>query len=806
MPTTEKTIQSDAFIGVESTAQIISDAFVGVETTQQISSDTNLTASPTQTIASDTNLTGSPIQTIEADSFVGQETEQILLSDSVIQVEQTVTIVSDTFITPIFVFEGESDLTVPSEEELDVETDSDNPIPSAPTSLVAVDSGLGDSIDLNWISTASFFNVFRKDPGPTFVKLNPLPIESTNYQVGNISGTTTFVVRAVNGLGQESPNSNEAIATPTLNTFAQRFSNPTWSVSVGGGVRTDAILSSVTLSYGSTFSTAIFSLPVDPRGGSPTVGASVNITINGRLVFRGTVSVRSDIIDTGGGLRVSYTCFSNIIDLTKDTIFGTDVDMVTTSFNVFEKLPDGKGIIRNKATAEKILSPFDIFNVPVEFPGAVDITDLTPLAAMELVLQKLGNYKVYHDMSSGENFAYRFGSGGFTVRSFTFGDAAGGGNILSYNVQRSDQDVVKQVTVIGAITEVRVRRTLTNLDVGEDPDGRRRLLGAVTGKNIRDVQVFGFLRSKPAIRFNEKVQVLLEDIDEQFSESSIDTSFSLAIGTVGSSDGDENQTSEDKSLRPIIDSLRRFSSQRQTIGARLFYTGKDKVTISLNSVPKNWFTEIKSGSVENVKVGLEGDGKTSVSVLLRYGFFIGTIVVEYTIDEEKPSVVAGSGTPSKSITDGQFKIIKDNIGGFNNEADVLLRMNARASNELARLQKEELSGSITIIGDETLDLRSSVSVLGERLEISGITHSFQNGFTTTVELTNEPFFANIIIPPSLKLQGQNKRESEKGRRFIMETFANQELAEADNSKYLASQKEDIDRDTNERGPYAIYQD
>jgi len=774
-----QTIQSDAFIGVESTQNILSSGHI-LAFIEQI---------------------------IDSDGFVGQETIQTLSSDAITLVTQTETITSSAFITPVFIFSSQSDLTVIEEEELLVETEVDNPIPAAPTSLVAADIGVGDSIALNWSSPATFFNIYRKELGPIFTKLNQIPIEDTAFQAGGLPQNTaiTFIVRAVNGLGQESTDSNEALATPTLNITASRFTNPTWVVTIGGIPQTDAILTNVTLSFGSRFSTAIFSLPVDPRSGSPTIGSLVTVVVNGRLIFNGKIRIRADVIDVGGGLRVRYTCYSNIVDQTTITIFATDVDMISTTFNIFQKLPDGKGEILNEKTAAEILAPQSISGVPSIFPGTVDITDLTPLAAMELVLQKLGNYKVYHNMSDGANFAYRFGSGGFNTRSFTFGDSGSGGNILSYDISRSDISVVKKIDVIGSPTQVRIKKTLSNLDIGIDKDGRRRLLASLTGKNIRDIQVFGFARAKPTVKFNENVQVLLEDLTEAQSDSAIDNSFSLSDDAGGSSTGDENTAEQDKSFRPIVVSIGRFSSLRQAVGARITYGGKDKVEISINKVPKKWFATTRSGNVEKVKIGLEGEGTKSVKVLLSYGWFPGTMEVEYTIDIEKPLVTAGNGTPSKSITDGQFQIINDPINGFDNEADILTRMNARAINELARLQKEEQSGSITVRGDETLDLRSSVSVNGSLLEISGVSHSFVGGFTSTVELTNEPFFSTIIIPPSLVTRGK-PREREKSRRIFLETYVNRALAEADNSKYLAAQKEEADRDTTERGPFAIYQD
>ena len=782
---------------------IKSDSLVGIETTQTVFSDSVVLTTVEQTIVSDGLVGQETVQLLTADTKITAPIEQTIDANSHILVQTTQVLLSDTHITEPVILFGSATVDKLIEDDKEVEKDASNPVPATPVSLVAIDIGVGDSINLSWSSSAKFFNVYRKDPGPVFVKLNPILLENvTSYQAGGLATgiAVTFIIRAVNGLGQESSNSNEATATPTLNTNLERFSKPTYTILINGSPRTDAILNSVNLAFGSNFSTATFILPQDFRGTGPSIGSTVEISINGKLVFKGKISTRGDLLDIGGGLRISYTCDSNITDLTLSTLFDTTVDSNTTIFNRVEKLPDGKIRILNEATANKIVSTLGVGGTPEIFPGLVNITDLTPLGAAELVLQKIGNYKVFHDMATGTNSAYQFGSKGFTVRAFSFGDAAAGGNIVSYNVQISNQDVIKTIRVIGAPRQVRVKRALADVKVGIDPDGRRRLIVTIKGKNIRDIQVFGFSREKPVVRFNEEVQVTLEDMGFE-SLSSTNSSFKLESSFFGTSVTTED--SKDAALRPIITTVKIFRSTRRSVGAKMFFTGKDSVTISINSVPKKWFHVTKTGSVALSKIGLEGDGEKTVRVLLGYDFFPGNMEVEFTVDSNRPLVVAGSGSPSKSITDGQFAIITDSIIGFSNAADILTRMNARAANELVRLNKENISGTITVLGDETIDLRSSVDVNGLLLEISGVTHSFVGGFKTTVELTNEPFFRNIIVRP---VGFPRPKEAEKSRRLFFEDFADRELAEADNSKDRANETEGKDQDSVERGPFSVYQD
>lgn len=731
-------------------------------------------------------------KTINSEAFSGQESTQTIQSNSSIR-------------QPI-ILNGLVQITKPKENLKFAQTDMSNPIPSAPTTLVAVDAGLGDAVNLNWISPATRFNVYQKLAGPTYIRLNQVTLGNVHsYIAGGLPTgiVATFVVRAVNGLGQESSNSNEATATPTYTRASNRFSFPNYEVKVNSVTLSDAILGEVKIGYGSSLSTATFTLPRDPRtSDNPVSGDSVDVSINGRLIFRGTIQNISESIDTGG-LSISYTCYSTIIDLMHTTLKETELDQGITKFNVFRITPDQKAELVNFKNANEILNTLNVINGPTDYPGEIDLTDLTPLSSAELVVSKVGNYKIYHDMPTGINSVYRFGSGGYITREFTVGV-----NILNYNIQVSDLDVVSQIQVVGAPTRIIRKYIPADMTIQRDPDGRYLYAFTLIGKNIRDIQVFGWMNDKPDCTFDDTIQVNPTDISgfssgfgltfPSFEEFHLDSVFNQNQAFPGAS----NTMKNNLTLYPLLKSIVNHSTLRQSVGATVAYNLFDQVTVYISEVPKIWKAITKSGYVSNTKVGLPGNGSFSATILLDYSFSIGPLEVFYTIDGDIPVATAGSGTPLKTITDSQYEILQDEVLNFNNSTDILNKMQIRAVGELARLSKPRMNGTLTIIGDETIDLRTTVRVKGELLEVMGVTHSFTNGFTTTIELTNEPFFTTIVPLPHLTIIN-NTRDRELLLRGYTETFDTKNISEA--IKSLQSQKEKTDKQVPHGGTYSIIQ-
>ena len=770
---------------------------------------------------------------INSGTFIGHMSQRYIGSDGSIYAITSQTIQSNAFIKMPVIFYGSAQITKPEIGTLYAQTDVANPIPSAPSSLVAVDAGLGDAVNLSWVSSALYFNVYKK-VGIVYTKLNPNVLTGgTSYLVGALTSgvPVNFVVRALNGLGQESPDSNVTSATPTLDENATRFTNPTYQIYIDGTLWPTAILSSVELGFGSDLSTATFTLPIDPRESAPALDLPVIVYINGRRLFKGFISIKNDSVDSSG-LQIQYICHSNIIELTKYTMYSTDVRSTNTMFNVPDTTPENMAILRNAASVNDILSKLGVSGGPNEYPGYVDITDQTPLAAAELVVSRVGNYRLYHDMVADTTSVYQFGSYGTTIRNFQFAK-----NIVNYKIDESYVDVIKQVTVIGALTKV--TQTISVSPIGyTDADGRMLMSFNVSGSNIRDIQVVGTQRAKPKVNYDEEIQVTLNDFvgvgtpSSEFQAAFEDTSFKWRSAT-----GEVLNSTNSKTLFPVVTSYSTYSPTRTALGAKVMYSDSDSATIFLNEIPKMWYGVFKKGNVKRATVGgksatfssqdtygnwstqdVFGNGGTmEAEILLYYDFFTGTVEVQYTIDTPPPVVSEGSGEPSKSITDTQYEIINNAtplaLSGWSNSkfgstmyngssnADVYGRMRARALAELAKAQNPPISGSVTVVGDETIDLRSAIKVKGQNLEVSHVSHSFQNGYTTTVSLTNEPFVKNINFAPQFYGNPKTNEKSSKSIFWDVRTETYMKL-----KKELAGQKDTVDKNPSFSGKYAIYQD
>ena len=728
---------------------------------------------------------------------------------------------------PILLY-GSVQITKPETGELYAQTDVENPIPNAPTSLVATDAGLGDAVNLNWVSSATYFNVYKK-VGIVYTKLNPNVLTTgTSYLAGNLTAdvATDFAVRAANGLGQESADSNIAIATPTLDDTATRFTNPVYEIYISGVLKPTAILSSVELGFGSDLSTASFVLPIDPRETAPAVNEPVEVFINGRKIFKGYVSIRNDSIDSSG-LQINYVCHSNIIDLMATSFYSTDERGINTIFNVPDTTPETMAILRNSASANDILTKLGVSGGPNAYPGHVDITDQNALAAAELVLSRVGNYKLYHDMNTGATSAYQFGSLGLATRQFQFAK-----NIVSYKIDESFIDVVKKVTVIGAPTKYRTKYNPAGTMVAKrDPDGRLALSFKISGTNLQDIQVYGWQRAKPTIEFDQDIQVTLadfidvtENLDANFQQGYEQNFADSAFGWKTAA-GEVLNNSKWTDLYPIATSIRHYQKTRVGLGAKIVYSDSDHATVYLSEVPKLWTTVTKKGKVKRATVGAKSalfNGEfLTVEIVQYYDFKTGPVEVEFTVDTPPPVVIVGSGTPSKSITDSQYEVVlnrvgiplagwsvakfgNDPTGGSNNTASVATRMRVRALAELARTSNPSIGGNMTVVGDETIDLRSSVLIKGQLLEISHVSHSFQGGFTTSFTLTNEPFVKNTVFAPVF-LGTANTSNTEKFHKSVFEDTRSETYFRL--KKELASEKDStVDKQAASSSKYALYQD
>ena len=200
----------------------------------------------------------------------------------------------------------------------------------------------------------------------------------------------------------------------------------------------------------------------------------------------------------------------------------------------------------------------------------------------------------------------------------------------------------------------------------------------------------------------------------------------------------------------------------------------DKVRVFISDVPKVWFSNTIVTFVDKEKIGivrevieagfsefLGGPDKVKVSVLTQIQWGRGAIRVTYTEDETCPQVSSGSGIIERTITDSQYQIFVDNISEppFDNETEVLNLMQERADAELDKLNRPSIGGTIIIPGDETVDLKSTVLVNGVKLDVTAVTHNFQRGYTTSIALTNEPFFG--LTPTVTVSRPERRRQQER---------------------------------------------
>lgn len=766
-------------------------------------------------------------QTLNSDTFVGTIHQQLLYADTRIKASlaQTITAAGSILVTTAQTLDGYAhikapviwyavaDVTKPEDIEKLAESSVSNPIPDAPTNLVAADAGRGDAINLNWLSTAAYFNVYTK-VGLVLTKVNPVVLENTlEYMAGNLTPdlAITFVVKATNALGQESPMSNEATAMPTFKDLESRFTTFTYEVKVSGNVLDDAILSSINLGYGSNYSTASFMLPRDPRiVGAPGLDEPVEIKVNNRLVFKGDITVRSDVI-SNGGLNLSYTCHSTILNMTRFTYWESPIAYGNAKFNITETQADGGVVTHARANAGAILNHFGVIGGPDVYPGDVNATDLTPLAAAESLLSRIGNYKLYHDMVTGFSYAYAFGTHGFTTRQFYIGK-----NIVDYNITKSNMDIVNQIIVMGSPTVV-TQRVKVSCTASHDPDGKLAMYFERTGTNIRDIRVYGQVIEKPTLTFNEEIQVCLLDFESPFSDSSREIRRKEALDEGNAWDwmqlpgAKTNDTDPRFALRAQVTNEKNNVSEWQPLGAKCIYSGDDQVKIYLQEVPKQWKAVFEEGDVKSSSIaaninpnGIVEDPDTlhHIKVLKEYTYSIGPIEVEYTVDGNAPWVAAGTGLPSKSITDGSYQAVVDTVSGINTQSRVVSEMTARANGELAQRSRDVVGGAITVVGDETIDLRSSVNVDGLILEVSGVNHSFISGFLTTIELTNEAFVVTPIFAPIVVTSGGSTKQREQFSMLNSDTKTTQKLAQL--AKELQSQKEqkaDAEKEAPKSSPF-----
>lgn len=213
----EQDILSDADVYGTVSEDILSDATVVETHEESILSDASVFAPTIRTILSDAMVLSVVSNPIFSDAIVKLVVSEDILSDVTVKVVESEDMLSDAKViwqwssnlgsdAIVFVpvdLKCEVKFTKSSLRDLNVETRVIQPTPSIPTGLTAVNAGTGDSVRLEWSGTSPFYNVYRVDPGPTYVKVNNFLVSDNFYVVGGLTEgvTYTFVVRGANGQG-----------------------------------------------------------------------------------------------------------------------------------------------------------------------------------------------------------------------------------------------------------------------------------------------------------------------------------------------------------------------------------------------------------------------------------------------------------------------------------------------------------------------------------------------------------------------------------------------------------------------------
>ena len=363
-------------------------------------------------------------------------------------------------------------------------------------------------------------------------------------------------------------------------------------------------------------------------------------------------------------------------------------------------------------------------DTPSLTPGQTVLTDIDLLTSAETVLKRLGNFRLYYNIDTDQVEVYQIGSGGKSQRLLEKGK-----HILESNIVESTQDIVDEVTVVSSPVHVyAVTPVVTDFNHSLaviSPDGSRRIAVTLEGRNIGNIAAEGFQNSPPSMDYNGQIQVLPEDAGYGNGYWPYDAT--------------TNSPERDAGFRSAVRSIRYMLADWRPLASTIEYWGrdKDKATVYFGEFPKIWFVDTRVARFITLNLG-GAALEFPIRVFIRFFLRVGPARVRYEFDADPLVVRVGSGSVKRTITENSFRPYTGIQG--NNIDEVISAMATRADGEYRRLNHSQKTGSITILGDETVDLRTTVN----GLDVTSVTHRFTSGFTTTVQLTNEPSILEFI--------------------------------------------------------------
>jgi len=758
---TQQTISSDSIIKGTTQQNINSDSkIINNRNSSTIQSEGVIKRTSQQTITSDTEIS-SPL------------TQQQINSDTTIVIRRQEHINSNSFIKYFKDFYARCRVSQSSHKDFNTQFKINQPTPIDPTGLSCTDLHTGEAVELTWNDVGNYgYNVY-KDVGGSWAKLNKTVITGTHYIAGDLTANVsyTFKVTGVNGIDEESSGTTISGCTPTFN-LEELSKAPIYKIYIDGVELQDAILERIELVYGPSFSTATFYLPTrhDTPGIPDANRQEVTIYINNRLVFTGRLVKRTDVYDATS-IRVNYEAYSKLWDYTLYT--------AGKNFNVSDGRHNKKSI-----SVSSVLSGSGCpSGLPGTLYGEVRVADMTRLEVMTDMIRYAGNYKIYTS-PSGITSYYKVGNPA-TKRTYEIGK-----HILDYEMTK---DISNKITSIVVKTTNSSKRINTRLyfmqsnypfiyydsssdkmiyndqisNLHKDKDGNyyfQFLLGKVT-----DVRVFALVNKKPEVLKFSDLSVTpghIIDIDLSISDDKHLATFtrvsdiieSLAIrDDSGNMTGLKRWPDGSSGSKRVVLSYRTFKPAFKSIGANVSY-GRSSTTVTIPNVPVTYVPFVLKATTKFIVSTDTGASEqlTPVYVMLDPWQYLTTIAIVYTYESNNYIIVSSSVG-----LNGAHRTIHENIDVFEsvsipsyipyenypkeNYNEVLSYLSNRASAYIQHVNEEDQKGRISIIGDETLDLRTQVN----GLEVVRITHDFTNGFITHIDLTNEKFYRGEVSTPEL---------------------------------------------------------
>ena len=783
---TQQTIQSDVYFqaeGVQST--INSDVNFILRYTKQLLSDVRFNPPHTQQTIQSASYTKVTEEKVIGSSvyIVLSRSQSSILSDVQFKAPITATIDSEVYISgtgtsssinsdvvfPYFVeFNMQAKVAGEAYTDFNMQFTVNQPTPTNPTNLTATDLKTGDSIELTWTDTGNYgYNIY-KDVGGNWEKLNETVVSSTSYIAGDLTAnvTYTFQVRGVNGLGTESSGVS-VTGTPTFDQ-ATYTKKPVWKIYINGVEQTDAILERVELVYGPSFSTAYFYIPKDPRTvGLPTANRqTVQIYINNRLVFTGYLIRRTDTYQATD-LRVSYVAYSKLWKYTWSSIGKVFNDPIEDPQTTYDQSISLRSVLARAGCVTSGAPDRTLYNV-------IDAMEATPLDLMNELVRYMGNYKLYCS-PSGQVSWYHVGHP-VTSRRYEIGK-----HIIEETLTTDISNKVTEVTIYSENTE-NVDAIFFDFDVfpGVVPqwwvdylhkqgmsdtvineyqfftgdssfittpsyiyrDSNDSFVFSFTiyGKEISDVEVYAYTNDKPVVTEYASIQATPADVG-------------LTKWEDGGTEG-----------RFAITAYREFLPTWRPVSAQVSISrDRNSATITLTGIPVRYETRVKKYTYRYFDSETRTEKQVDVWFMGKPMMWPADLAIVYVHKGRKYY---------KRLTTGEqglIRIKRESVSARSGRAlgysfarhyrsttsisDLNSYLTERAQAELDRYGTNKISGSITVLGDETLDLRTKVN----GLEVVRVVHDFSNGFLTHIDLTNERFYRGVAILKQTRLSRTKQR-------------------------------------------------